>query len=119
MTTLAMKPIPIELDTPLQGYAAADELGDAKEKYDEVFGVDASELDMAHYYPWKLKWFSVNGLLKSRYRRPKNLSLFGCLQNRLALATGFMIKGLTPLLLVQVNLQHVHSISCVCHPNPR
>lgn len=57
MTTLAMKPIPIELDTPLQGYAAADELGDTIEKYDEVYGVDVSALDMAHYYPWKLEWF--------------------------------------------------------------
>ncbi|MDU6410753.1 MAG: DUF1493 family protein [Yersiniaceae bacterium] len=57
MTTLTMKPILIDLDTPLQSYAAADELGDAIEKYDEVFGVDVSELDMVHYYPWKLGWF--------------------------------------------------------------
>ncbi|PKH19128.1 cytoplasmic protein [Enterobacterales bacterium CwR94] len=57
MTTLTMKPIPIEMDTPLQGYAAADELGDAIEKYDELFGVDVSDLDMVHYYPWKLEWF--------------------------------------------------------------
>lgn len=57
MTTLTMKPIPIEMDTPLQGYAAADELGDAIEKYDEVFGVNVSNLDMVHYYPWKLEWF--------------------------------------------------------------
>jgi len=57
MTTLTMKPIPIEMDTPLQGYADDDELGDAIEKYDEVFGVDVSDLDMAHYYPWELEWF--------------------------------------------------------------
>lgn len=57
MTTLAMKPIPVEMDTPLQGYAPADELGDAIEKYDEVFGVDVSKLDMDHYYPWKIEWF--------------------------------------------------------------
>lgn len=57
MTTLTMKPIPIELDTPLQGYAPDDELGDAIEKYDVVFGVDVSKLDMAHYYPWTLEWF--------------------------------------------------------------
>ncbi len=57
MSTLTMSPIPIELDTPLQGYADCDELSDAIEKYDSVFGVDVSILDMKHYYPWKLEWF--------------------------------------------------------------
>ncbi|MEM6051935.1 DUF1493 family protein [Erwinia sp. P7711] len=74
MTTLAMKPIPIELDTPLQGYAAADELGDAIEKYDEVFGVDVSELDMAHYSPWKLKWFTEKPLPQTK--KPLTVRMF-------------------------------------------
>lgn len=69
MTTLTMKPIPIEMDTPLQGYAAADELGDAIEKYDEVFGVDVSDLDMANYYPWKLEWFFRKWFTKEAVRQ--------------------------------------------------
>jgi len=57
MTTITMDPILLQLDTPLQSYAEYDELGDAIEKYDEVFNVDISSLNMDKYYPWKLKWF--------------------------------------------------------------
>ncbi|WP_241623174.1 DUF1493 family protein [Rosenbergiella australiborealis] len=57
MTTIAMDPIHLQLDTPLQSYTEYDELGDAIEKYDEVFNVDISALNMDKYYPWKLEWF--------------------------------------------------------------
>lgn len=55
ISTITMTPIPIELDTPLQSYAEPDEIGDAIEKYDLVFSVDVSIIDMKHYYPWKLE----------------------------------------------------------------
>ncbi|WP_312972175.1 DUF1493 family protein [Atlantibacter sp.] len=57
MTTLSLKPIPVERDTPLQAYAESDDISYAIEKYGEIFGVDVSSLDMTHYYPWKVEWF--------------------------------------------------------------
>jgi len=57
MTTITLNPIYLQLDTPLQNYAEYDELSDAIEKYDEIFNIDISALDMNKYYPWKLEWF--------------------------------------------------------------
>ena len=57
MTTITMDPLYLQLDTPLQSYAEYDELGDAIEKYDEVFSIDISALNMDRYYPWKVEWF--------------------------------------------------------------
>lgn len=64
MTTITMDPIYIQLDTPLQSYAEYNELGDAIEKYDDVFNVDISSLNMDNYYPWKLEWFFRKWLTK-------------------------------------------------------
>lgn len=57
MTTLSLKPIPIELDTPLQGYAEWDELPYAIEKFGEKFNVDVSVINFDIYYPWEIPWF--------------------------------------------------------------
>ena len=53
--TFTFKPIPIELDTPLQGYAEWDELPYAID--------DVSVIDFDAYYPWEResvyrKWFT-------------------------------------------------------------
>ncbi|WNN47773.1 DUF1493 family protein [Siccibacter colletis] len=57
MTTLTFRPIPVEMDTPLQAYAESDDIGYAIDKYSATFDVNVSNLDMAHYYPWKVEWF--------------------------------------------------------------
>ncbi|PKH21368.1 cytoplasmic protein [Enterobacterales bacterium CwR94] len=47
----------LELDTILQDYAETDELVYAIDKYDEVFKVDVSVINLGNYYPWKTGWF--------------------------------------------------------------
>lgn len=79
MTTLTLKPIPIEMDTPLQSYAESDDIGYAIDKYDEVFGIDVSALDMAHYYPWKTEWFFRNWFTKKpiiQAKKPLTVRMF-------------------------------------------
>lgn len=63
MVTFTFKPVPIELDTPLQGYAEWDELPYAIDSYGEKFNVDVSKIDFHFYYPWVResvfrKWFT-------------------------------------------------------------
>lgn len=53
MTTWNFKPIPIEWDTPLQGYAGWDELPYVIEDYGKKFNVDISLINFDVYYPWK------------------------------------------------------------------
>lgn len=50
--TWLFKPIPVELDTPLQSYAEWDELPCAIEDFRLKFAVDTSVIDFDHYYPW-------------------------------------------------------------------
>lgn len=61
--TFTFKPIPIELDTPLQGYAEWDELPYAIEDFGDKYNVDVSVIDFEAYYPWEReaiyrKWFT-------------------------------------------------------------
>lgn len=61
--TFTFKPIPVELDTPLQYYAEWDELPYAIEDFGEKFNVDVSVIDFDFYYPWETetfwrKWFN-------------------------------------------------------------
>lgn len=61
--TFTFKPIPIELDTPLQGYAEWDELPYAIDDFGEKYNVDVSVIDFDAYYPWEResvyrKWFT-------------------------------------------------------------
>ncbi|ASE44239.1 DUF1493 family protein [Citrobacter braakii] len=61
--TFTFKPIPIELDTPLQGYAEWDELPYAIDDFGEKYNVDVSVIDFEAYYPWEResvyrKWFT-------------------------------------------------------------
>ena len=51
--TFTFKPIPIELDTPLQGYAEWDELPYAIDDFREKYNVDVSVIDFEAYYPWE------------------------------------------------------------------
>jgi hypothetical protein len=70
MVTFTFKPIPIELDTPLQGYAEWDELPYAIEDFGEKFHVDISVIDFGAYYPWKResvyrKWFTKEPVVQT------------------------------------------------------
>lgn len=61
--TFTFKPIPIELDTPLQGYAEWDELPYAIDDFREKYNVDVLVIDFKAYYPWEReaiyrKWFT-------------------------------------------------------------
>ena len=61
--TFTFKPIPIELDTPLQGYAEWDELPYAIEDFGEKYNVEVSVIDFEAYYPREResvyrKWFT-------------------------------------------------------------
>lgn len=57
LATLRLKPVPLTLDDTLQEYAPADDLVRAINKYDAVFNVDVSHLNLNNYYPWKIPWF--------------------------------------------------------------
>ena len=61
--TFTFKPIPIEFDTPLQGYAEWDELPYAIDDFGKKFNVDVSAINFDTYYPWEResvyrKWFN-------------------------------------------------------------
>ncbi|CNI04334.1 putative phage-associated acyl carrier protein [Yersinia thracica] len=71
MTTLTLKPIPIEMDTILQAYAEEDDLYYAVEKYNKLFGVDISNLDMNNYYPWDIQWFFRKWFTKTPIKQTK------------------------------------------------
>lgn len=51
--TFTFKPVPIELDTPLQGYAEWDELPYAIEYFGEKYNLDVSAIDFEACYPWE------------------------------------------------------------------
>lgn len=55
MTTWKFQPIPIEFDTPLQGYAGWDELPYTIDDFGEKYGVDVSLINFEAYYPWKVE----------------------------------------------------------------
>ncbi|MDU4094351.1 MAG: DUF1493 family protein [Pantoea sp.] len=57
LATLRFKPIPLKIDDILQEYAPADDLLMAIDKYDAVFNVDVSPLNLDDYYPWEIPWF--------------------------------------------------------------
>ena len=57
MITLTFKPIPVELDTPLQDYAEWDELPYAIDDFGKKFNIDVSNIDFDFYYPWEREWF--------------------------------------------------------------
>lgn len=65
--TFTFKPVPIELDTPLQGYAEWDELPYAVEDFGEKYNLDVSAIDFEAYYPWEResvyrKWFTKKSI---------------------------------------------------------
>ncbi|MHA7845635.1 DUF1493 family protein [Serratia sp. D1N4] len=64
MVTWKFKPIPIELDTPLQSYAEWDELPYAIDDYSKKFGIDTSVIDYNAYYPWQTESFFRKWLTK-------------------------------------------------------
>ncbi|WP_312664419.1 DUF1493 family protein [Pantoea sp. CTOTU49201] len=53
MTTWRLKPIPIEFETPLQGYAGWDELPYAIEDFGKKYNVDTTVINFDAYYPWR------------------------------------------------------------------
>lgn len=77
--TITFKPIPIELDTPLQEYAEWDELPYAIEDFGTKFDVDVSVIDFNAYYPWEReafyrKWFNKEPLKQTS--KPLTIRMF-------------------------------------------
>lgn len=75
------KPVQLEMDTVLQDYAEPDEFPYAIEKYDQVFGVDVSAIDMKHYYPWEnlprlTRWFKAKRSDVEQTRKPLTVRMF-------------------------------------------
>ena len=48
-----LQTVPLELETLLQDYAAADELPYVINDYCNKYGVDISSMDMRYYFPWE------------------------------------------------------------------
>ena len=57
LATLRLKPVPLALDDILQEYAPADDLLRAINKYDVIFNIDVSQLNLDNYFPWEIPWF--------------------------------------------------------------
>lgn len=79
MVTFTFKPIPVELDTPLQEYSAWDELPYAIEDFGEKFNVDVSVIDFSAYYSWKResvyrKWFTKKPVVQ--VSKPLTIRMF-------------------------------------------
>ena len=53
-----LRAVPLELETLLQDYAAADELPYVINDYCNKYGVDISAMDMRNYFPWENLPFS-------------------------------------------------------------
>lgn len=72
--TWLFKPIPVELDTPLQSYAEWDELPCAIEDFRIKFSVDTSVINFDHYYPWENET-TLRKIFKRRARLTQTRSL--------------------------------------------
>ncbi|MDR7343516.1 hypothetical protein J2X14_001928 [Pantoea alhagi] len=47
----------LSIDDILQEYTEPEDLLPVISKYEHVFGVDISSMNIDNYYPWKVSWF--------------------------------------------------------------
>lgn len=55
VTTLFLKPVPVEDDAALQELHEADDVAEMAEKYFRHFQVRADDFSVDDYYPWRTK----------------------------------------------------------------
>ncbi|MGW1444852.1 DUF1493 family protein [Serratia rhizosphaerae] len=71
VTTLRLKPVPLELDTVLQEFSEIDDLAPSIDRYSETFNIDVSILDIECYYPWAIPWFFRKWFTKKPVKQSK------------------------------------------------
>lgn len=77
--TLLFRPVPLQMDDVLQAYCDADDVIYAINDALERFNIDAADLNLDDYYPWRAEWFFRKWFTKkpiSQLSKPLSVRMF-------------------------------------------